>query len=59
MGGSAIAGLIVKDLLPQMNIVVERNYVPNTSIDQDTFVLYLLIQVILKKRCLTIIVQKN
>ena len=39
MGGSAIAGLIVKDLLPQMNIVVERNYVPNTSIDQDTLVI--------------------
>jgi len=39
MGGSAIAGLIVKDLLPQMNIVVERNYVPNTSIDQNTLVI--------------------
>ena len=39
MGGSAIAGLIVKDLLPQLNIVVERNYVPNTSIDQDTLVI--------------------
>ena len=39
MGGSAIAGLIVKDLLPHMNIVVERNYVPNTSIDQDTLVI--------------------
>ena len=39
MGGSAIAGLIVKDLLSQMNIVVERNYVPNTSIDQDTLVI--------------------
>ena len=39
MGGSAIAGLIVKDLLPQVNIVVERNYIPNTSIDQDTLVI--------------------
>ena len=39
MGGSAIAGLIVKDLLPQMNIVVERNYIPNTAINQNTLVI--------------------
>lgn len=39
MGGSAIAGLIVKDLLPQVNIVVERNYIPNTAINQNTLVI--------------------
>ena len=39
MGGSAIAGLIVKDLLPQINIVIERNYIPNTSINQNTLVI--------------------
>ena len=39
MGGSAIAGLIIKDLLPQVNIVVERNYIPNTAINQNTLVI--------------------
>ena len=39
MGGSAIAGLIVKDLLPQVNIVVERNYIPNTAINQNTLII--------------------
>ena len=39
MGGSAIAGLIVKDLSPQINIVIERNYIPNTSINQNTLVI--------------------
>lgn len=39
MGGSAIAGLIVKDLLPQINIVIERNYIPNTAINQNTLVI--------------------
>ena len=40
MGGSAIAGLILKDLFPEMEIVVERNYFPNTSIDEYTLVYY-------------------
>ena len=31
MGGSAIAGLILKDIFPEMEIVVERNYFPNRS----------------------------
>ncbi len=39
MGGSAIAGLILKDLFPEMDIVVERNYFPNTSIDEHTLVI--------------------
>ena len=39
MGGSAIAGLIVKDLLPRINIVIERNYIPNTAINQNTLVI--------------------
>ena len=39
MGGSAIAGLILKDLFPEMEIVVERNYFPNTSIDEYTLVI--------------------
>jgi len=38
MGGSAIAGLILKDLFPEMEIVVERNYFPNTPIDEYTLV---------------------
>ena len=39
MGGSAIAGLILKDLFPEMEIVVERNYFPNTTIDEYTLVI--------------------
>jgi glucose/mannose-6-phosphate isomerase len=39
MGGSAIAGLILKDLFPEMDIVVERNYFPNTTIDEHTLVI--------------------
>ena len=39
MGGSAIAGLILKDLFPEMEIVVERNYFPNTNIDEYTLVI--------------------
>jgi len=39
MGGSAIAGLILKDLFPEMEIVVERNYFPNTPIDEYTLVI--------------------
>ena len=39
MGGSAIAGLICKDLFPEMDIVVERNYFPNTTIDEYTLVI--------------------
>ena len=39
MGGSAIAGLILKDLFPELEIVVERNYFPNTPIDKSTFVI--------------------
>jgi len=39
MGGSAIAGLIFKDLFPEMDIVVERNYFPNTTIDEHTLVI--------------------
>ena len=40
MGGSAIAGLILKDLFPELEIVVERNYFPNTPIDESTFVIF-------------------
>ena len=39
MGGSAIVGLILKDLFPEMEIVVERNYFPNTPIDEYTLVI--------------------
>ena len=39
MGGSAIAGLILRDLFPEMDIVVERNYFPNTTIDEHTLVI--------------------
>ena len=39
MGGSAIAGLILKDLFPEMEIVVGRNYFPNTTIDEYTLVI--------------------
>ena len=39
MGGSAIAGQILKDLFPEMEIVVERNYFPNTPIDEYTLVI--------------------
>ena len=39
MGGSAIAGLILKDLFPEIEIVVERNYFPNTTIDEYTLVI--------------------
>lgn len=39
MGGSAIAGLILKDLFPEMEIAVERNYFPNTPIDEYTLVI--------------------
>ena len=39
MGGSAITGLILKDLFPEMEIVVERNYFPNTPIDEYTLVI--------------------
>ena len=39
MGGSAIAGFILKDLFPEMEIVVERNYFPNTTIDEYTLVI--------------------
>ena len=39
MGGSAIAGLILKDLFPELEIIVERSYYPNTPIDESTFVL--------------------
>ena len=39
MGGSAISGLILKDLFPEMDIVVERNYFPNTTIDEYTLVI--------------------
>jgi glucose/mannose-6-phosphate isomerase len=39
MGGSAIAGSILKDLFPDLDIIVERNYFPNTLIDESTFVI--------------------
>ena len=39
MGGSAIVGLILKDLFPEMEIVVETNYFPNTNIDEYTLVI--------------------
>ena len=34
LGGSAIAGLILKDFFPELEITVERNYFPNTLIDE-------------------------
>ena len=39
MGGSAIAGLIMKDLSPHLEIIVERNYFPNAIIDEDTLLI--------------------
>ena len=39
IGGSSISGLILKDLFPEMEIVVERNYFPNTPIDEYTLVI--------------------
>ena len=39
MGGSAIAGLIMKDISPHLEIIVERNYFPNAIIDEDTLLI--------------------
>ena len=39
MGGSAIAGMILKDIFPELDLVVERNYFPNTSIDENTLII--------------------
>ena len=39
MGGSAIAGLIMKDISPHLEIIVERNYFPNAIIDEHTLLI--------------------
>ena len=39
MGGSAIAGLIMKDISPHLEIIVERNYFPNAIIDEKTLLI--------------------
>ena len=39
MGGSAIAGLILKDISPHLEIIVERNYFPNAIIDEGTLLI--------------------
>ena len=39
MGGSAIAGLIMQDISPHLEIIVERNYFPNAIIDEDTLLI--------------------
>ena len=39
MGGSAIAGLIMKDISPHLEIIIERNYFPNAVIDEKTLLI--------------------
>ena len=39
MGGSAIAGSIMKDICPHLEIVVERNYFPSATIDEKTLLI--------------------
>ncbi|MBC8226548.1 MAG: bifunctional phosphoglucose/phosphomannose isomerase [Gammaproteobacteria bacterium] len=39
MGSSAIAGLIMKDISPHLEIIVERNYFPNAIIDEHTLLI--------------------
>ena len=39
MGGSAISGLIMKDISPHLEIIVERNYFPNAVIDENTLLI--------------------
>ena len=39
MGGSAIAGSIMKDIAPHLEIIVERNYFPNAIIDEHTLLI--------------------
>ena len=39
MGGSAIAGSIMKDISPHLEIIVERNYFPNAIIDEHTLLI--------------------
>ena len=39
MGGSAMAGLIMKDISPHLEIIVERNYFPNAVIDENTLLI--------------------
>jgi glucose/mannose-6-phosphate isomerase len=39
IGGSAIAGLIMKDVSPHLEIIVERNYFPNSIIDENTLLI--------------------
>ena len=39
MGGSAMAGLIMKDISPHLEIIVERNYFPNAIIDENTLLI--------------------
>jgi glucose/mannose-6-phosphate isomerase len=39
MGGSAIAGQIMKDISPHLEIIVERNYFPNAVIDENTLLI--------------------
>ncbi|MBT3728353.1 MAG: hypothetical protein HOL62_01020 [Candidatus Marinimicrobia bacterium] len=39
MGGSAQAGLIMKDTFPHLEIIVERNYFPSAIIDKNTLLI--------------------
>ena len=39
MGGSAIAGSIMKDIAPHLEIIVERNYFPSAIIDEHTLLI--------------------
>ena len=39
MGGSAIAGSIMKDISPHLEIIVESNYFPNAIIDEHTLLI--------------------
>tara|TARA_B110000438_G_scaffold54850_1_gene54897 strand:- start:155 stop:1129 length:975 start_codon:yes stop_codon:yes gene_type:complete len=39
MGGSAMAGLIMRDISPELEIIVERNYFPNAIIDEGTLLI--------------------
>jgi len=39
MGGSAIAGSIMKDICPHLELIVERNYFPSATIDENTLLI--------------------
>jgi len=39
MGGSAIAGSIIKDICPHLELIVERNYFPSATIDENTLLI--------------------